>query len=136
MARRTNSGPSHARTRGREILSLQGANRGGRHPVEIAEARQHLAKKIKDDVGWWYNQARRIVESPQGRTDDNAAKVVLAVLDKLLPSLKEVVQNSEANAQPPVAITIHGINRGLPRHSAAPGGKESIEIEVDGGGTD
>lgn len=86
-------------------------------------ARNHIAKRLKDDIGWWYNQAKRMVENPNGRQDENSARIVLKMLDKLLPDKRELIKTDETEHRPQMAIIIGG------QISRQPQQTHAVEVE-------
>ena len=100
--------PQHANTRNRALEAINAGKRRRSTPPDVDLARNHIAKRIKDDIGWWYNQAKRMVEHPNGRQDENSARIVLKVLDKLLPDKRELIKTDETEHKPPIAIIIGG----------------------------
>lgn len=111
MARRQTN-PSRSWQRSRERALTAESDRNSRKIVEIDLARRALAARIEQDVGWWYEQAQRIVTEKNGREDDNATRVVLAVFSKILPDKKEVVKEEGGDTKPPVAVIVNVPGRG------------------------
>jgi len=91
-----------------EQLKSQLVREKGKETEHLQFAKTHLARVLRQDLDWWYGQAKRIVENPMGRIDENATKIVMGVFNKILPDKREVVREEEVARVSPVQINIGG----------------------------
>lgn len=58
------------------------------------QARLRLHRLVHDDIDWWYEKAKWLVEFGDSRTDQVKATMIKMVWDKIAPDLKSIGRGS------------------------------------------
>lgn len=83
-----------------------------RRDLELLDTgREKVAELLRDDAGYWYEQAKMLAETA-GREDETRVKVVLAMLAKLIADRKEKQTADAGPKQPFVFQVIGDVKRG------------------------
>ena len=78
----------------------------------LDEARVKLSELVRDDVEWWYGQARDVAENGEPIGTTGRGRMILGVLGKVLADRKEREGQATGSRQPFVFQVIGDVKRG------------------------